>query len=427
MQLVALKDLNDKRLVTTLLRKDSLIKSLRDLCVLVLIKGSDIFSVNMKPAASSREYRLWNDHVYNCNQAQGLNAVKTPKEPRFQIDRWVSEVTDTDVQVDAFLPESTMEVRQSPGVGMVYKEPFSPTKKPITKRARTARGNPDAFNGAFTESHRRHGDKEAVTQEKVASSSSRQATEILSTFKESGNLHQPPSIEPPYMPPRDMRLHSLSEAPSRFSHPVISSSATWSVVTRDSKSGNLVDMSVPNEGCAKDGAMVVVDNLQNTTKAKARDIKHTMNQRKASTQASVGGDTALVKCFEETIAHLLPSALPHKGRLGFAADIGRLLITQRFSSSESKSRSFKTSEFASMLSKGNAAGSETMFTNMLTARSSEAESIVNLLVSKGRRLFQQQPISRKVTYVFNCKAKDGDQLVVEYDGNGGFNVSSLLK
>ena len=427
MQLVALKDLNDKRLATTLLRKDSLVKSLRDLCVLVLIKGSDIFPVNMKPAAFSQEYRLWNDHVYNCNQAQGLSAAKTPNEPKFQIDRWVSEVTDTDVQVDAFRPEFTMEVRQSPGIGMVYKKPFSPTKKPITKRARTARGNPDALNGAFTESHRRHDDKEAVTQEKVASSSSHQATEILSTFKESGNLHQPPSIEPPYMPPRDMPLRSLSEAPSSFSQPVISSSATWSVVTRDSKSGNLVDMSVPNEGCAKDGAMIVVDNLQNTTKAKARDIKHTMNQRKASTQASVGGDTALVKCFEETIAHLLLSALPRKGRLGFAADIGRLLINQRFGSSESKSRSFKTSEFASVLSKGNATGSETMFTNMLTARSSEAESIVNLLVSKGRRLFQQQPISRKVIYVFNCKAKDGDQFIVEYDANGGFNVSSLLK
>ena len=427
MQIVALKDLNDKRLVTTLVRKDPLVKSLRDLCVLVLVKGSNIFPVHLKPAASSRESRLWNDHVYNCNQVRGLVAAKTPKEPKVQIDKWVSEVTDTDIRVDAFRPEFTMEVRQSPGVGTVKKGPFSPTKKPITKRARTARGNPDAFNGAFTEFQRRHDGKEAVTQERVASFSSHQTTEMLSTFRESGDFHQPPSIEPPYMPPRDMPLRSLSEAPWTLSQPLISSSATWSVVTRDSRSGNLVDMSVPNEGCAKDEAMVVVDNLQDNSKTKARDIKYTMNQRKASTQASVGGDTALVRCFEETIAHLLVLALPRKGRLGFAVDIGRLLINQQFRSSESKSKSFKTSEFVSVLSKGNAAGSETMFTNMLTARSSEAESLVNLPLSHGRRLFQQQPISRRVTYVFTCKAKDGDQFVVEYNDNGDFQVSSLFK
>lgn len=395
--------------------------------MLALVKGSNIFQINLKPAASSREYWLWNDHVYNCNQAQGLIAGNTPKEPKTPIDKWVSEVTDTDAQVDAFRPESSAEVQQLAGMGMVYEEPPSPTKKPITKRARTARGHPDPFSKAFTESQYGHDNKEATIPENAARFGSHQTTGIISRGKESESLRQPPSIEPPYMPPRAMPSRSLSKTPSGMSEQLMPSSATWNVVARGSESGNLVDMSVPSEGSVKDEAMVLVSNLQNTKKAKTRDFKHTMNQRKAAGQPLLGGDTALVKSFEETITHLLVSALPRTGRVVIAVDIGRLLINQQHGSSEFKNRSFKTSEFSLVLPKGRTTGFEPIFTNMLTARSAEAESILNLLLPQGRRLFQQQPISRKVTYVFSCKAKGDDQIIVEYDEYGGFKVRPLLK
>ena len=386
-----------------------------------------MFQIKKNPAALGQEYRLWNDHVYNCNQAQSLIAANTLKEPKTQIDKWVSEVTDTDVQVDAFRPESSAEVQQLAGMGMVYKQPLSPTKKPIMKRARTARGHPDAFSKAFTEPQYGHDNKEAKIPENAARFGSHQTTGIISKGKESGSLRQPPSIEPPYMPPRAMPSRSLSKTPTGMSEQLMPSSATWSVVLRASESGNLVDMSIPNEGSVKDEAMVVVANLQDTKKAKTRDFKQMMNQRKAAGQASVGGDTVLVKSFEETITHLLVSALPRTGRVVIAVDIGRLLINQQYGSSEFKNRSFKTSEFSLVLPKGRTTGFEPIFTNMLTARSVEAESILNLLLPQGRRLFQQQPISRKVTYVFSCKAKGDDQMIVEYDENGGFKVRPLLK
>ena len=424
LQVVALKDLHDIRRVSTLLRRDSPAKPLRDLCVLVLVKGSKILQVNLKPSASIQESRLWNDHADDCNHVQGI-APKASKEPKTPIDKWVSEVTNTDVQVDAFCPESATEVRESTDIGVLDKECSPPTKRPITKRARAARGNVNASNKAFSDFENRHDDKEAMFSKGMTGLGDNQTIESRSTGNGSGSVHEPPSIKPPYMPPHAMPSNSLSNVPSRISQRILPSSATWNVVVRSSKSGNLVDLSVPNEVCARDEATVVAANLEDgITPAKARVFKNTMNQRKAPMHAFGGGDTALVKSFEDTVALLLISARPRTGRVGFTVDIGRLLINQQYASSEFKNRSFKTSEFSLVLPKGKMTGFEPLFTNILTARSAETESILNLLMSQGRRLFQQQPISRKVTYVFICKAKDGDQIIIECDEDGGFDVRS---
>lgn len=440
LQLVPLKDLNDNRPVTTLLQKDSPIKSIRDLCVLVLIKGLDIVQVKSKPAVSNQGSRLWNEHLYNCGQAQDLVAARIPTEPETTIGKWVSEVTEPHKQMDAFRPESTVESRQSVDVGTVNQHPLSPTKKPNTKRSRTARGNPAAFNKAFIESQNECDDKKATAQDKATSFSNHQPADDLSTGKESQSHRQPPMIEPPFMPLPAMPPHiipspatlscALSKTPSIPSRQLIPSSSTWNVVARGSKSGSLIDISVPREGRSqgnelKDEAMVVIDNLQDPTRVKTPDIKFTMNQRKASTQTLPRGNSALVKSFEETVIRLLALALPRTGRVELAVDIGRLLINQQRGSSEFKNRSFKTSEFSSILPKGRTTGFEPTFTNMLTARSSEAESILNVLLPQERRLFQQQPNSRRVTYVFSCKAKGGDQIVVACDENGGSEVSWL--
>ena len=392
------------------------------------MRGSSIVQVNLKPSASSQECWLWNDHVYDCKQAQGLIAAKTPKEPKTPIDKWVSEVTNIDVQVDAFRPESTAERQESAGIGMVYNESLSSMKKPNTKRSRTARGNPNAFNKASTELEYPHDYKEAMMQENMTSSGNNQRTKILSTVKGSESFRQPPSIEPPYMPPHAVPLCSQSETPSGTSHHVLPTSTTWNVVIRGSSSGYLIDTSVPDEGCAKDEVAAVAANVliqDNNTKAKTPGFKHTMNQKKAQTQAFLGGNTAFIRSLEDTTAHLLISALHYTGRVEITVDIGRLLIDQQYGSSEFKNRSFKTSEFSLVLPKGRTTGFEPIFTNKLTARSTEAESILDLLISQGRRLFHQHPISRKVTYVFSCKAKDGDQIIFEYNENGGCNVRSL--
>lgn len=423
LQLIALKDLNDKRSVTTLLSKDSSIEFVRDLCVLVLIKGSDIVQVKSKPAASNQGIPLWNNHVYNCGQAQDLDAAKTPKEPETTIDKWVFEVTDPNKQLDAFRPESTV-IQQPVDVGTVYEKPLSPTKKPVTKRSRIARGNPDANN-----------DKRATIQDRATCFSNHQPTEDMSVGTESQPQYQPPRIEPPYMPspimpPPAMPSGALSKIPSITSRQLIPSSSTWNVVLRGGKSGSLIDLSIPNEGRSqgiesKDETMAVIDSLQDTTKAKTSDLKFTMNQRKAPRQTLVRGNTALVRSFEENSVHLLALALPRTGRVELAVDIGRLLINQQRGSSEFKNRSFKTSELSSILPGERPTGFEPMFTKMLTARSSEAESIGSVLLPQGRRLFHQQAISRRVTYVFSCKAKSGDQIVVVSDENGGSGVSRL--
>ena len=424
LRLVALKDLQDKRSVTTLLRKGSALKAHRDLCVLVLVKGSEIVQVDSNPVASSQGSRLWNEHAQGCDQAHESIAAKTPKAPETPIDRWVSEVTDADVQVDAFRPESVKGMQHSVSVGVASTEPALQTKKPTTKRARTGRGNLDALHKSFSESRHGQGGKEARIQESVASFGDLQTTGDRSTGEEGWSHCQPPSIEPPYLPPLALPSRSLSTTPSRTSKQPTPSSLTWGIVTRGNKSGTLVDMSMPSDGRAKDEAMVVIDHLQDTTKDKARDLKSTMHQRKAPRLTSVGGDTALIRSFEEPVTHLLSLALHRSGQIGFAVDIGRLLVKQQCRS-DFQNKNFRTSEFSAVLPKGGSTDFEPIFTNMLTARSTEAESIVNITLSRGRRLFQQRPVSRKVTYIFSCRAKGGDQIILESDENGNFSVSGL--
>lgn len=428
LQLIALKNLVDKRSVTTLLPKDSPIKSLRSLCVLVLVKGLNIVQLNLKPATSNQEQGLWNDQGYSWCQAHDMSAGKTSKEPETHVGQWVSEVPDPDMQDDVFRPEFAVKLQRSNDADTVCKA-LSLTKKVNTRRARTARGNPDTFNKAFGGSQNENDDKKATTQEKLTIFGSHPAKNA-STTKGSEAHRQPPSIEPPYMPSRPIPSCLLSKTSAIESQQLIPRSSAWRVVDRSSRSGSLIDTSVPNQPRGQEDqsefeAILTTDSLQDPTRLKKRDLIHTMNQRKAPTQLLGGGNAALVNSFEETAIHVLALALPRTGRIGFAVDIGRLLINQQCDSSPFKNRSFKTSEFSSVLPKGGTTGFESLFTNMLTARASDAESIANILLSQGRRLFQQQPVSRKVTYVFSCKAKDGDHVVVEFDDTGDFSVSSV--
>ena len=432
LQLVALSDLSDKRLVTTLLQKHSVMKPLRDLCVLVLVKGSNIVEVRLQPATPGQLFHLWNDHVSNCCQAQGLVGTKTQMESKNAVDKWVSEIAVSRMQMDVFRPESGVTLQQSIDVGTVCKDSLSPTKKQNTKRARVARGKAEASNDARIETQDKYDSKEAETQKSMTSFKGLQLLRNVSAGKVGESDRQPPSIEPPCMASLIMPSHSLPTAPSKTSQRLTPSSSTGNVVVSDSKSGSLIDMFAQNEKRAqsnkpKDQTTTVTDSLQDTAKVKPRDFKFTTNQRKGSTQAVAGGYTALVKSFEENSVHLLALALPRTGQIELAVDIGRLLINQQRVSPDFKSRrSFKTSEFSSIFQRERTGDFNPMFTNMLTARSFEAESIVNILLSQGRRLFQQQPASRKVTYVFDCKAKCGDQIAVEFYESGDFNVSSWI-
>ena len=421
LQLIALSDLNDKRSVTTLLQKHSVMKPLRDLCVLVLVKGSNIAEVRLKPATPGQLFHLWDDHVSNCCQAQGLVRTETPTESKNAVDKWVSEIAVSRMQMDVFRPASGLTLQQPIDVGTLCEESLSPTKKQNTKRARVARGKAEVSNDARIETQDKYDSKDTGTQESVTTFKGFQPSRKVSAGK-----------EPPCMASLILPSHSLPTAPSKTSQRPIPSSSTWNVVASDGKSGSLIDISAQNEKRAqsnkpKDQATTVTDSLQDTAKVKPRDLKLTMNQRKGSTQAVAGGYTALVKSFEENSVHLLALALPRTERIELAVDIGRLLINQQCVSPDFKNRSFKTSEFSSVFQRERTAGLKSIFTNMLTARSFEAESIVNILLSQGRRLFQQQPASRKVMYVFDCKAKCGNQIAVEFYETGDFNVSSWIQ
>lgn len=71
-----------------------------------------------------------------------------------------------------------------------------------------------------------------------------------------------------------------------------------------------------------------------------------------------------------------------------------------------------------------APGNEIDATCRLTTSSADVDFLVNMKLQSGGRLFEQQPCLRRVTYLFHCKTKSGEELVVEVNEKGDFKIRS---
>lgn len=206
-----------------------------------------------------------------------------------------------------------------------------------------------------------------------------------------------PPIATPYLP----RMAIPGPSPSE---------SGWKLVDKG-RAGRLIDTSEPIE-----------EKVQ--APEKDRTLKRTMGQ-KAPSHKLPGGSTALFKGFDDAAIKLLNLALYCQGPIDFEVGIGRLLIDPSKGSMEFKNKAFSISEWSSAFPTSSSIGPitlETHFASRLTTSSSDIQSILDIPLSQGRRLFNDRGAPRKVSYVFLCKSKDDKQIVIDIDEDGTFKV-----
>ena len=216
-----------------------------------------------------------------------------------------------------------------------------------------------------------------------------------------------PEIAAPYMPPSP----SIASGPSAKSSGLDATNNEWQEHIPRGRAGHLFQAPALNERPGR------------SNKPQPR---RTMGQ-KAPSRALSGGNTALLKDFEESAKQLLALALPRRGPVVFEVGIGRLLINHQIGSAEFKTKPFSLSEwFSAFPVKPGLGGLETRFTPRLTASLEDVECILNTRLPKGRRIFEddtsQQPVLRTVNYVFSCKSKQGNQITIVVDEDGAFKI-----
>ena len=346
LQMVALKDLGDRRLGTTLLHPSSpLFKCLRSALVIALVKNGDFVPIEQEPRVDGQRLSLWENCPY---KSIGCDKLSQPKEIRLHddtndspskenatpISQWLNQATAVE---NPFLPCSKEHNSTDIKPGINHKpqiEPISQPKKPMTKRARTAKMNAAPQAIISTKSVEVTSEKrETLTQANSANGFLDRTSDLKSpdtipiVNKEnlsSVHIHQPPDIEPPFM----LSADSVS---SRGSKP---STAEWEThIALGNKAGSLIDDPPPGKS-------------QNTKQSKYKELKWTMHQKKPSGRP-VRGNLARLQEFEDKISQLLTLVPSWPGRIGLQVNIGRLLISHQAGSIEFKKRPFATSEWPS--------------------------------------------------------------------------------
>lgn len=215
------------------------------------------------------------------------------------------------------------------------------------------------------------------------------------------STHGPP-ITTPYLP--QTSINSPFEP-----HP---SEHEWKLVDR-AKMGQLIDYSAP------------IEKLQDPPASDDRGLKHNTMRQKAPSHKLPRGSTALLKSFDDAATQLLNMALGCQGPIGLTVGLGRLLIDPDKGSSEFKNKSFNASEWSSAFPPSHTvrqSALETIFTPRLTTSPIDAQSILDICHSQGRKLFHLPEVVRKVSYILLCKTNENEQITVNVEENGTFKV-----
>ena len=139
-------------------------------------------------------------------------------------------------------------------------------------------------------------------------------------------------------------------------------------------------------------------------KSSKRKMHRTMGQKKGQSTAD---HTQLVECCDKKVREMLYSALPRCG-VKISVSVGRILMDRRTIPKEYRKKQFGIDEWERAISQV-----RPNFTERLTAKSSDGSHIINLKLSGSRRLFNETPLQRNVSYVIGCVTKSGERIDIE--------------
>lgn len=441
-----LKDLNDRRLATTIVPTD-LAKKLGNQLTVVMFKSGQVypdFTGSKHKRSFQIESILWKDVLYECIGRSDISSPVIGARPldnegpadavvqrRYRtLTDWVDEsAAAKSATIDPFVPipheHFGQEGLQTKGLVNEALESnpnvkLSPHKRPV--KARKAKGAiaeevavakpvdsdliPDMSSlhsvGETSRSlHPSKAPKELLTMfetsvnsagnEELAQASSLAITNLFSTrgtyAAELAQL-QPsgaPEIKPPYMPARSTT--------SSFTNGFLSSPPVWAHarVSAD-KEGSLIDLLAP----------------ESTEEQKQRKnghrVKHTMRQRKAPSQTgSSQSEANTLKQYDDAIIRVLAMTRSTQGCVKLEIKIGRLMIDYQSGSAEFKKRSFAVGQWPFVFSNANTPIKlQSFITDRLTSLGSDADFIFQLKLSAGRNMFTPEPCERTTFYRFSC-------------------------
>ncbi|MCJ1469281.1 hypothetical protein MMC07_007914 [Pseudocyphellaria aurata] len=468
LQMSTLKELKDRRLSTTLVPPSfPSIKSLGSYLTVVMIQQGVEFTV-IQPPRATKPCLLWKDHVFQFRSEENSNPPKENMTPPSSmvsptplandsvptqvamVDQWVKQ-SATGVLENPFSPSTanpTKEHRGSAPEAIVpppserpappARKRFAKSRKPMGVGVPVQATTPAPVVDEPTEpklavSHEilANVEKDAVSHEEPGSQGlddakihSKEGTasedslrgisgpgEGLQSVPSSEQRLDAPPIEPPFMP---------TETVARTQSESGGSDSSWEKqLVNKGRPIKLIDDSLPR--------LTVKDRMQApaTDEVQTRQLMHTMNQRKSASGAGKtrGSFVALVRDFESCAISILGLAKNSQGPIKLRAEVGRILINHMSGSAEYKKKPFLPSEWSQVFpAKKGSSKLESLFTNLLTTSPTDAQFVLNLKLDTGRQMFSESPIKRKVTYRFECSTTTDDQIIVEVDERGSYEV-----
>ena len=140
-----------------------------------------------------------------------------------------------------------------------------------------------------------------------------------------------------------------------------------------------------------------------------------MNQRKAQTVVT---KVANIKESQQTLTDMLSGAVLHPA-VELRVNIGRILIDR-----STIPNNFRTGTFNSQKWTDASHGLTTEFTEMLTSRNSDAMDVLELKGKHGRRVFDAAVVQRRVFYSLQCQTKSNECLSIEINEDKTFRIRS---
>ena len=432
LQMVALRELCDRRLATTLVSSD-LIKKLGHQLTVVMNKNGQIYpefknskltrpfdieSILWKdvPYAviGSAAFSLHSDRLLNKEEPAVANPIAAAEGSYRTLAEWIeSSAAAGATAIDPFTPIPSKQSEQkderddqrsvSEAIEQNINSKLSPPKR--AGKARKAKGAvADTISKpceSLADSDKLDSVKEASQSSQISKSSEKildmHEVEVRSVTNSSGarnsyaeelaQLQFPdaPSIQPPYMPAMST-TSSLTNISS--SQPVWANTRVSGI-----KEGNLINLTAP-----------VPANERKAKNSNSGDLRYTMKQRKApSTNGPFQGETSVLKQYDDAAAQLLSTTRTTQGQVKLEVIIGRLMIDHQSGSSEFKKRTFAVGQWSTVFLNPSApVRLRSFITNRLTSIGSDADFISQLKLSSGRSMFTPEPCERATFYRFKC-------------------------
>lgn len=461
LEMVALKDLKDNRVETTLLSPESSSTSIRRTALVVsMIQAGEL--VPLKQSAVQlipEEKSLWTDFpIQSFGTKTGISQESleatipvadsaSANDSASPTALWVQRAGQSHY-LDPFQPDPQT---QEPAIqdqleGMRYRAPLEPTPTPVkppTKRSRAARGSSKAARTSAMEEDASVATEvvtpgttstvippvSPVLAQTVSSIETRvEAQSRFGTILEDITTRSPTAKE--NQRPFDDVTAPMIESPRNAPLEPVSSAdfVVPSTSAIQGKPARLTEWQSKRVRGVKAGILVdVQEELEDATSK--RDLRRTMGQKK-SRKGLTGSNTELIQDFETAARQVLDVALLCQGPITIEVRIGRLLLNPQGISTELK-RPFAVAEWSSAFPTKNGVNGnarETVFTPRLTTHSPDADAILNMKLSRGQRLFVKDPCERKVTYIISCMTKAKERVIIEVNEDGSCTMkgSELL-